>query len=450
MAAAAPVLQYTPWLGDQRSFRRLCGVVQAWVQRAEASLPQLLAAPAAVKATYRFFANRAVSPAAILATARPDCLTKLASEPRMLLLQDTTVLDFSHHPATAGLGPTGTSKQHTRGFFVHSCLAATTSGVPRSVVAQQLWARDPAAAGSGQQRRQRAWAEKESQRWWTVEQASQLGLPATVETVTVADAEADIFALFAAPRPPQAQLLIRVAQPQRKLEDGQALGVAAAAAPVWGHYTLRLPARATRPARTAVCTLRVSRVPLRPPVPLTALWVEEDQPPPGTAPLQRLLLTTLPVTTFFEAVVCVGYYAYRWLIEQYHFVLKTGCGVERLQLQTEDRLERAVATACLVAIRLLWLTCLEREQPAAPCTVVFEPAEWQALCCARSQTPVPPAPPPTLQEAVRMVALLGGFLGRKGDGEPGPRTIWRGLTRLADLAAMWRLLHPPPSVRESG
>jgi hypothetical protein len=149
MTVAAPVLPYTPWLGDQRRFARVCGLVEAWVRRAEASLPQFRADRAAVKAAYRFFANRAVTPQAILATARPDCLAKLASEARVLLLQDTTVVDCTGHRATAGLGPTGTTRQHTRGFFVHSCLAATTSGVPLGVVAQQLWARDPAAAGRG-------------------------------------------------------------------------------------------------------------------------------------------------------------------------------------------------------------------------------------------------------------------------------------------------------------
>ena len=103
-----------------------------------------------------------------------------------------------------------------------------------------------------------------------------------------------------------------------------------------------------------------------------------------------------------------------------------------------------------MAVRLLWLTYLAREQPEAPCTVAFSEPEWQALCCASSQTPTPPAAPPTLREAVRLVAKLGGFLGRKGDGEPGPLTLWRGLTRLHDLTAMWRLLHQLPAVTEYG
>jgi len=341
-------------------------------------------------------------------------------------------------------------------------LAASTAGTPLGLAAQQLWVREPADAGAAQQRRQRDWEEKESYRWLTVETASRAGLPPSVETVTIADAEADIFALFAAPRPPQAQLLIRVAQAQRRLADGRALGVTAATAPVWGRYTAFLPARATRPARTAVCQVQVASVQLQPPqnqraracwsepAPLTVIRVTEPDPPLESEPLSWLLLTTLPVNSFLAVATCVGYYSYRWLIEQYHFLLKTGCRAERLQLQTADRLERAVAACCLVALRLLWLTYLARAQPDAPCTVAFAAAEWQALCCASTQSATPPDQPPTLREAVRLVARLGGFLGRKGDGEPGPLTIWRGLTRLRDLTDRWRILHAAPPVRESG
>lgn len=462
MSVAAPVLQYTPLLGDRRRFARLRQLVSAWAQQAEASLPRALAGLAAVKGAYRFFANRAVSVAAILETARPDCRAKIAGEERVLLIQDTTSLDYSAHAATSGLGPLGSSKQRQRGFFVHSCLAVSTAGVPLGLAAQSLWARDPAQAGSAQQRRQRAWLEKESHRWLAVEAASRTGIPETVETVTIADAEADIFALFAAARPPQAQLLIRVAQPQRCLEDGQALATVAAAAPIWGRYTLALQAHATRPARQAVCRLRVSAVTLRPPtnqppgralrtsVRLTALWVEEEAAAAGVEPLHWLLLTTLPVGSFIAAATCVAYYSCRWLIEQYHYLLKTGCRAERLQLQSAARLERAVAACCLVAVQLLWLTYLQRQQPEAPCTVAFTEAEWQALCCASSQTPTPPAQPPSLREAVRLVAKLGGFLGRTGDGEPGPLTIWRGLSRLRDLSEMWSLLHKSAAVREYG
>lgn len=88
-----------------------------------------------------------------------------------------------------------------------------------------------------------------------------------------------------------------------------------------------------------------------------------------------------------------------------------------------------------------------------PCTVFFEDAEWKALVAYKTQNPIPPENPPTLREAIHMVASLGDFLGRKCDGEPGTQTLWLGLQRLDDITEMWKislsalaphLFHPPP------
>lgn len=139
------------------------------------------------------------------------------------------------------------------------------------------------------------------------------------------------------------------------------------------------------------------------------------------------------------------YYSYRWLIERYHFVLKSGCGLEKLQLETAERIHRALATYCIVAWRLLWLTYEARHNPDSPCDRVLEAHEWQSLYCTTHQTSIPPVTPPSLHDAVLWTAKLGGFLARKGDGEPGVKTIWRGLRRLHDIANTWQLLqttHP--------
>ena len=168
---------------------------------------------------------------------------------------------------------------------------------------------------------------------------------------------------------------------------------------------------------------------------------EELSPPAGVKPLRWVLLTTLEVTGWDDAVQIVRWYRTRWLIERYHFVLKSGCGIEKLQLETADRLQRALAVYCVVAWRLLWLTYEARQQPDEVCTVVLAAHEWQALYCTIHQTAIPPATPPTLRQAVRWIAQLGGFLARTGDGEPGVQTIWRGLRRLDDIAAIWLLLH---------
>jgi hypothetical protein len=153
--------------------------------------------------------------------------------------------------------------------------------------------------------------------------------------------------------------------------------------------------------------------------------VEECEPAAGVKPLRWLLWTTLPVANWDEALVVVQIYEKRWLIERYHYVLKSGCGIEQVQLETAERLERALAVCCIVAWRLLWLTYQARATPDVQRGSVFARHQWQALVCTTQRTAVPPSEPPTLREAVRMVAQLGGFLGRKGEGSRGQGAVAR-------------------------
>ena len=155
-----------------------------------------------------------------------------------------------------------------------------------------------------------------------------------------------------------------------------------------------------------------------------------------------MLLTTLPVATFEEALQCLTWYTYRWRIERYHFILKSGCQVEKLQLETRDRLMRALAVYSMVASRLLWLTYHARQTPDAPCTVALSDSEWKALYAATHKTTILPDCPPDLQTAVLWIARLGGFLARKGDGQPGVKVLWRGFRRLQDLTTMWEIFNP--------
>ena len=95
----------------------------------------------------------------------------------------------------------------------------------------------------------------------------------------------------------------------------------------------------------------------------------------------------------------------------------------------------------VVAWRIYYLTKLGREVPEVPCTVFFEPAEWKALVAYKTKNPIPPSSPPSLRQAVRMVGSLGGFLGRKGDGEPGTKTLWLGLQELDIMTDMWKVFN---------
>src|SRR5439155_15114819 len=170
-----------------------------------------------------------------------------------------------------------------------------------------------------------------------------------------------------------------------------------------------------------------------PEAPVWAVLAREEDPPAGATPLGWLLLTTCPVATADDALERVDWYACRWGIEVLHRVLKSGCRLEAKQLGAAERLERCLALYSVVAWRVLHAAMLARDLPDAPCTALLAPDEWRALYCFTHRTPTPPADPPPLRQAVRWIAQLGGFLGRRADGHPGPMALWRGLQRLHDL-----------------
>ena len=200
-----------------------------------------------------------------------------------------------------------------------------------------------------------------------------------------------------------------------------------------------------RPARTARVAIRAVAVTLEVPdylarqkpelvpIALNALLVEEITPPAdGGKPICWKLLTSLPLDNFEQACQVVRWYSYRWLIERYHFTLKSGCLIEALQLQYRDRLLKALATYSIVAWRLMATTYRARLTPEISCEVVFTPSEWKLL--RRRFVPKSRSKqPPSLHLAVNWLARLGGFQSRKGDGEPGIKTLWRGYTKLQHL-----------------
>jgi hypothetical protein len=168
------------------------------------------------------------------------------------------------------------------------------------------------------------------------------------------------------------------------------------------------------------------------PVTLNVLLVEDATPPAEGTPIRWLLLTTLPIESFEQAWQCVQWYNLRWLIERFHYTLKSGCRIEQLQLETAERLLNALATYSIVAWRLMWLVYRARLCPQDSCEVALQPVEWKLL--RRKFEPKNRSKkPPTIRQAVHQIAQLGGFLARVGDGEPGLKTLWRGLGVLHHL-----------------
>jgi len=211
---------------------------------------------------------------------------------------------------------------------------------------------------------------------------------------------------------------------------------------------VHVPRRGSRSSRVARVEVRFAEVGLRSPqakknlkeVRVWAVLASEVADSDGVEPIEWMLLSTCKVDSPEDAVQMVHWYGLRWGIEVYHRTIKSGCKIEERQLGRADRIEACLGVDMVVAWRVFYLTKLGREVPDVPCTVFFEEAEWKALCVYMSQNPVPPEQPPSLNEATRMVATLGGFLGRKCDGHPGTKSLWIGLQTLDSITDMWKIM----------
>lgn len=438
-------------LGDARLNRRLLTLAEAFGAHPQASINQASADWQATKAAYAFFANPHALPAEILLPHQQRTLERMAAHPLVLAIQDTTLLNYTHHPATSGLGPIGGGQ---RGLVMHSTLAATPQGLPLGVLDQQIWAR-PEPDKPTKRAKQRPMSEKESQKWLTALRETVSITPSEIRLVTIADREADIFEFLAEAEDLQAEYVIRAAQDRRVGGDIALLWAHMAKQEVVGTITVAVTARGNKPARQADVQVRYAHLTLQPPqrgaddpgvwlepLELWALWVHEDAAPDGVEPLDWLLLTNVPIQTWQDATERIGWYCLRWLIESWHKILKSGCTIEDCRLETAERLLPYLTLMSIIAWRLFWLTHINRQAPDASCTIILADHEWKALYIAIHRRANLPSTPPTVRQAVRWIAQLGGFLGRKGDGEPGITTIWRGWSRLTDMADVYLITHP--------
>ena len=268
------------------------------------------------------------------------------------------------------------------------------------------------------------------------------------------DREADVYDLLAATRPAGVELLLRAAWDRCVQAPERYVWATVAAQPVAESLRLQVPRRGPQPGREALLRLRFCPLTLCPPrhrqregLPAVALWavqVMEVEPPTAVEPIEWLLLTTVPVHTVDDAIERVTWYACRWGIEVWHRILKSGCRIEARQLATSERLQRCLTLYSVIAWRVFYATMLARAVPEMPCDVLLEIEEWQALYCAIHHCPTPPEEPPTLEQAIRWIAQLGGFVGRRRSDQPGTETLWRGFQHLSDLTRMYCIMRPAP------
>lgn len=421
-------------LGDGRLNKRLIRLADIFADKPTASIPGACSDWAETQAAYRFFdqSGRKKNPMGWQDALNPhmrQTTARMGQHRVVLCLQDTTELDFNAQRIT-GLGPLSYEAQ--RGMYLHPTYAVTPEREPLGVLDAWMWAREPKAADGTRP------GLIESERW--IEGYRRLAelapeLPGT-RLIYVADREADMRALMQCAQSLGTPLdwLVR-ARHNRTLPEGGKLWAKVLATPVLGGIEFTLPARPGQSERRVRQEVRSLRVTLTPqgelPLEVTCVIAREIDPPAGIKPLEWRLLTNREAGTFEAAVQLIDWYRARWEIEIFFHVLKNGCRVEALQLASLPKIELALAIYLVVAWRLSRLMRLGRVHPDLEAALFFTREEWEAAYIL-GKKPVPKTMP-SVRNVIRQIAQLGGFLGRKCDGEPGVKTLWIGLQRVRDF-----------------
>ena len=446
----------TAALPDARLHARLVQVATTLGAKPLDSFPQACGNWTQAKGAYRFVENERVTFAAIQRGSAEATARACAGRPVIYSLQDTTTFSFPRAKETTGLGPV--SSCDMPGMLVHSTLALDEEGVALGLLDQQWWCREEKDEPNrrGGKHKKLPLAEKESHKWFRGVEAAQRTLARCVvedqrpRVIHVFDSEADIHELFELILAGDDGAVIRSSQNRRvKHEDGQtgsAHDVVRASAPLTT-VTIEVPRKHGQAARTATVEVRACRVRLHPscphhrnrqPLQLGLVEVWEPEAPDGVEPLHWLLWTTEPCPTAAEALAIVAIYKKRWRIEDFHLTIKSGCRIEQVQFKTAQRIAKVLALYSPVAVRILRLRDRARVAGDAPCTEVLNENEWRTLWIAIHNRPVPAHTRiPTLRQAVLWIGRLGGHLGRKRDGMPGVRTLWRGWRDLEMLTTLY-------------
>jgi len=447
----------TAELGDLRRTDRLVKMATAIAENPSASLPESMRNWGDTLAAYRFLDHPDIKHEQIMLPHWMNTRQEAMQRSRVLLAADTTNINLSSHETVEGLGPIGRGSS-AQGFFVHTVLAMDADSQQLlGCLYQEPFVRQPAPKGETKaQRKKRV---RESQVWERSIQA--IGpVPDHQKWIYVGDRGSDIYTFWQACEQLGYDFVVRVAQDRRVLLDEvpesedpevQRLKTLTRSLPAQDGRVLRVPAQRQRPARDAFVQVSWQEVRIQPPLNGASLsqtevkaWVVrvwEPEPPDGGEALEWILVTTVPVQCVEEAWERVKWYKWRWLLEDFHKVLKTGCGIEVRRQQTVGAMCNLLGILTAMALRLLWLRQTAQTAPDTPATEVVS----QEVIAVVTQLDHRPGVSLTANDLWRTIASFGGYLNRKSDGPPGWQTLWKGWFYVQTvLQGVHLAMHFPP------
>ena len=429
---------------DQRLKTRLFKIMDAFAADPGKSTWAATGSRGAAKAAYRFFSNEDVSRDELMDSISMATVEKMKQVDTgwLLAIQDTTSVGFGERKSIKGMGYYCSTEQ--RGMLAHSCIAVTDQGIPLGLLYQETYTRESRRDDSGtkEEKRSRPIEEKETYRWIRTLEETHQRVPEDIPVLTVCDREGDFYEFFSKAVDLGEDFLVRIVQ-DRSVNDGKKIFTELRQSPVAGSVVVRIGRNPKEhlPSRNVKMDYHYKKVMVHRPqrrkeanlqeeIALTAIYVHES----GKTGVKWFLLTTVAADSPEDIEKLIQCYAHRWKIERFHFVLKSGCGIERNQAREYRRLNFLTLLYSVIAMQILSLTYLGKICPEISCGIAFDKEEWQVLyCCARKTKEAPEIY--TLKEAIYDLGILGGTKGSPSDGMPGVRSVWQGLEVLYSLLA---------------
>lgn len=434
--------------GDVRRNERFVSIINNISHQPGSSIPRQNEDWYDTKATYSFFRNEDISLSSLQQAIADYGSKQVEKTRRLLIAHDVSQISYKDLQAD-GLGYL--ANKEARGIMCYSSVGISEDGIPLSLLYQHTWTRPIEELGKTRGRKRTAFEDKESYNWYKGIQEVNEQLGAGIQKIHIADREADIYELFFCAYEPNTDLLVR-AKHNRRLTDGSELWNAVAEQSPAATVELQIPDKTGKKTIGIEVEVRYHQVEILRPlasnnqyesVEMTAIEVKQVSPQQQWQEdiLHWKLLTTLSITTVSQALQCVKWYCCRWLIERFHYVLKSGTRIEELQLKQSSSLQKAIHVYSIAAMRIMQLVYQSRATPKVSCEVVLTKEQWAVLYMLIHKTPVLPAQPPTLGEAVAWIGKLGGHLGRKSDGPPGLKTVWLGYQRVCDASSIYEIIN---------
>jgi hypothetical protein len=495
--------------GDKRLKDRLIVLASNMLSRPTASLNAASEDWHSAKGTYRFLANKNATLQAILEAQRIKTLQRISEcDGDILLIQDTTDIVLTHHPATKGLGKITKCKTNILGIHVHSVLCVTESGLPLGLLYQKHYAhqnmpdehsetkeivtkkdesdkgasiptkskptksskKGVKASADGEKKKRsmdykkKSIDEKESFRWIEWLDLITANEDLKSRAICMGDRECDIFEFINEVNARGLRYIVRNCHNRRSVEldklsdngkiDTEIIGIrdAVANSSSLGTAMIQCRDKVTKEEFVGKFEVKACTRSILPPANCpksratflpertSIVHIRQLDCAPDCEPIEWFLFTNEPCGTLDECLRVVKLYTQRWHIENFHRVLKSGMAVEEARLCEAASMSKLIAVASATALRIYWMQHLARVHPDDSCKKVLSEDEWKALFAFIGHGKPLPLQPPTVKDAVREIAKLGGFMARKADGDPGMMTIWRGWIRLQDIVATWRVV----------